>query len=149
MNPSKGRMTKEEILTMEAGNELDKVIGETIMELISCDDWEYFNLGSAGGPVLRKTCSHKRDGCYPTKTIDSTFGKVGGCPRYSTDISAAWQVVEELIKQYVFNLYYDDVGELWVCKLFDGQQEHKGYGNMPEAICKAALLAKLEGGQND
>ena len=63
----------------------------------------------------------------------------------STDISAAWCFVEKLISRYVFDLYFDDVGECWVCKLFDGQVEYKGYGTAPEAICRAALLAKKGG----
>ena len=97
-------MSKQEILTMEAGDKLDELIAEEIFH------WVY---------------------------------KARVMPYYSTDISAAWQVVEKLVKRYVFDLYFDDVGDCWVCKLFDGQQEYKGYGQAaPEAICKAALIAK-------
>ena len=97
-------MSKQEILTMEAGDKLDELIAGEIFH------WVY---------------------------------KARVMPHYSTDISAAWQVVEKLIKRYVFDLYFDDVGDCWVCKLFDGHQEYKGYGwAAPEAICKAALIAE-------
>ena len=96
-------MSKQEILTMEAGGKLDELIAEEIFHRV-----------------------------YKARVMPC-----------STDISAAWQVVGRLVKRYVFDLYFDDVGDCWVCKLFDGQQEYKGYGQAaPEAICKAALIAK-------
>lgn len=63
----------------------------------------------------------------------------------SVSISIAWQIVEKLIERYVFTLLYDDTGVCWVCKLFDGQEEIQGIGKVaPEAISRAALLAKLD-----
>ena len=100
-------MTKEEILAMKAGAELDYVVSQKVM-----------GQGQEG------------------------LGFRTDYNNYSTDISAAWQIVEKLILGYVFNLYFDDVGDCWVCELFGGQQEYRGYGTAPEAICKAALLAK-------
>ena len=158
-------MNKEEILAMEAGGELDTLVGSLLFDYEiewhwcwrepECGCWEEVESIHNDKWVNELIESHKGWGedkvkklpCYSI-TNEDTEGKIykfwNPVEFYSTDISAAWQVVKELIKLYVFDLYYDDVGELWVCKLFDGQQEYQGYGTAPEAISKAALLAKLE-----
>jgi hypothetical protein len=43
-----------------------------------------------------KNCAHADGTCYPKETIGSAFGRVGGCPRYSTDITASCAVVEKM-----------------------------------------------------
>ncbi|MCL0091308.1 hypothetical protein M1N57_00310 [Dehalococcoidales bacterium] len=64
-------------------------------------------------------------------------------PCFSTDISAAWELAEKLTECFVVNLYSDSTSSRWICRLFDGQEEHRGCGTAPEAICKAALAAKV------
>ena len=133
-------MTKEDVLAMEAGVELD---AKVLKDIFDCDvkikgmSWQ-----EDGGPFYCFCRCEDMDKQLEHRDCEHHY-RAAISP--STDISAAWQVVEKLIKRYIFDLYYDDVGELWVCKLFDGQQEYKSYGEAPEAICRTALLTKLEG----
>jgi len=99
-------MTKDEIMNMPAGREMDTLIAKSIFGNVKKSwDWEF--------------------------TL----------PSYSTDISAAWRVVEKMSDGETPN----DV-ELrtsvrgWRCDFF------KGYANAetaPLAICRAALLAVM------
>ena len=71
--------------------------------------------------------------CLPNKICDN---KCLGTPRYSTDISAAWEVVEkfdefELSKHYGSNHWYCCIGG------YCGDAD-----TAPLAICKAALKVK-------
>jgi len=62
---------------------------------------------------------------------------------YSTDISAAWLVVEEMPPPFQIHRCVDDT--YWVIFWFDTMiKPHMMAKTAPEAICKAALLAKLE-----
>lgn len=135
-------MKTEEILKMEAGREMDALVGENPMGLIPCDKWEYCNLGSMGGPALRKMCGHNN--CYPTQEIPVMGGKVGGCPEYSTDISAAFEVVEKLDScLYLKEHGRDGTWEAFFC----GANETAWIGRgetAPLAICRAALLVMME-----
>ncbi|MBA7499340.1 hypothetical protein ES704_02080 [subsurface metagenome] len=93
-------MTKEEILAMKAGRELDVLVSAKVME---------------------HRMEHRIE-------------------KYSTDISAAWLVVEKL-SNLIFDLRKVYQNTDW-CASFEGNvAEGK---KAPEAICKAALLAKLE-----
>lgn len=109
-------MTKEEILAMEAGAILDATVAEQVMGI---QGWFQYS-----------------DGLKPKAY------------RYSTDISAAWQVVEKMKgnRQFMCELINRTAGwsdfnhkyELndWLCSFLERLN--------PEAICKAALLAKLK-----
>lgn len=117
--------------------EIDALVAEKVMGLIPCDKWTPINLGSAGGPALLKNCQH--DNCYPATRLNDW---VGGCPEYSTDIAAAWQVVERFTQKwkYVFKLqnHYSFNFDTYEATL-------NGYGGSantaPMAICLAALKA--------
>lgn len=54
--------------------------------------------------------------------------------RYSTDIAAAWEVVEKLAKP----LKVVWTGKVWVCEVF-GEPCSQEAGTAPLAICRAAL----------
>ena len=80
-----------------------------------------------------------------------TFGSV---KPYSTDISAAWLVVDKLTERNLFcSLDYlreqhwkEGKGD-WRCRVVCGVKiEFVVAKDVPEAICKAALLAKLDAG---
>jgi len=119
-------MTKDEILAMKPGRELDTLVAEKIFGL------EYME------------CI----GCY----ID-TNGNEQKIKRYSVEIAAAWEVVEKLkvkklypafaIRDQTYNISIWDKGGVelitdWVrCK------------TAPEAICKAALVAVSKVGDVD
>jgi len=99
-------MTRDEILAMKPGRELDALIAEKVM------GWSWGIIGDL-------------------------------IPAYSTDISAAWEVVEEM-GDCLHLRQHGEQGEweAWFC----GYPNSKAHGETaPEAICKAALLAVMDG----
>lgn len=125
-------MNKEEILAMEAGLELDMLVGQYVI------GFEDYLKESGKRPVVR-------DGRYGKNYFD--------LPNYSTDISAAWEVVEKLRETHCYKIY--DYGR----NMHKNDPHHvtfspseKGWehsnearaSTAPEAICKAALLAVME-----
>jgi len=69
------------------------------------------------------------------------------CPNYSTDIAAAWEVVEKLQKEYIVSILGpDDQGTHWCVDIMSKNQKlnfANEVGNTaPMAICLAALKAK-------
>ena len=86
------------ILTLR---EIDRLIAERIFGVRPCKEWKPANLGSAGGPVLihgdwMKPVKHEYE-CYPDiEDIKTIQGTLGGPARYTTDIAAAWQLVEKM-----------------------------------------------------
>src|SRR5258706_15898994 len=76
---------------MQAGPQLDLLVAHEVLGLVPCGDWERMNLGSGGGPVVVKRCQHAEGACYSTVVYGG-----GGCPRFSSDIRAAWTAVEHL-----------------------------------------------------
>ncbi len=132
-------MTKEEVLAMEAGEGLDACIAGW---KDGCyHDWKGQPV-IHGGLVLRCTkCRASREN-----------GRQLPNQHYSTNILAAWLVVEKLAEQNLFcSLDYlreqhnrDGKGG-WRCRVVRGVKiEFACAKEAPEAICKAALLAKLE-----
>lgn len=103
-------MTREEILAMRPGRDLDLLVCERVFD-------------------------------------NKTFGSV---KPYSTDISAAWPVVEEMLSLgFSFSLQKQIITgrePAWECCFFEGPPASpiRGIKTAPEAICKAASLAKLE-----
>lgn len=117
-------MTRDEILNMEAGREMDCAVDEFIFG----NEWTHIAPG------------------VPWDDI----------PTYSTDIAAAWQVVEKLERDYPHSIIRVSNGDSDSCDC-----DILGYGklgvahisidggleNAPLAICRAALLAIQEGGE--
>jgi ABA sandwich protein len=60
-------------------------------------------------------------------------------PHYSTDIAAAWSVVEKLAKP----LKVVWTGKVWVCEIF-GEPYSEEAGTAPLAICRAVITAELK-----
>ena len=59
-------------------------------------------------------------------------------PNYSTDIAAAWQVLEKLSDTWLPSVFHD--GQLWVCELDDLKRKIVASAPQPElAICRCAL----------
>ena len=131
---------------LKAGPELDALVAEKVMGLVPCTHWENINFGSAGGPHIMTTdgCSHLVDGvrgagCYPDPSLDLWFS----ARPYSTDIAAAWKVVEKLeagicvetdgvsLQTYDVVFWKQDAAR-WV---------HRTASTLPLAICLAALKA--------
>lgn len=105
-------MTKEEILAMKPGRELDRLVAKEVMR----DKW----------------------------LIASATVENGWAP--STSISAALEVVEKINKQYAVSINLDELGYTSIYLRLDHCIFHEleNYVNMPEAICKVALLAVME-----
>ena len=149
-------MNKEKILAMEAGRALDTLVAEKVMghpmpDFIPEDALELYLSGS---PIHYDgwTCVFRYDeGDIPKWVPDP----------YSTDISAAWQVVERMrsMEDGDGNSLlcclgiYSDHDFVWdvtwsfseLSNRKDGHKKHRlptSYYDLPEAICKAALLVK-------
>lgn len=111
-------MKREEILAMKPGERLDRVVALRVM------------------------------GYEESKTMKGwvRMGALATYPkRYSTDISAAWEVVRRISKDYGVNVYEED-GAPCECTLvrYPETVAVVGGSSAPEVICKAALLAVLE-----
>ena len=123
-------MTRDEILSMPAGLEMNAIVATHVMgapEII----WEKWRDGERY-PVIRYCPG------------DDVFHPV---PSYSTDIAAAWQVMERLRCDWSeIHLTYTPRG--WYVLLadsFTGKKvtETGRQDSAPFAICRAALLATL------
>ena len=107
------RQLSEKKMALKAGRELDALVAEKVMGLP----------GAAVG------------GWYNPNLLD-------GPPPYSTDIAAAWEVVEKLLELG----WHVDIEDGW-CVIVYGGRDGKADSEMevgetaPEAICLAALEA--------
>ena len=121
-------MTRDEVLAMKPGRELDALVAEKVM------GWEYFPAQATGMFV--------RLGYF----FDPVSGEAHHHWSPSTDISAAWEVVEKMSEQwpqYQLAKIEDGWSVMWG---FDGYGWPEATGKTaPEAICKAALLAVMDG----
>jgi hypothetical protein len=110
---------KEKISAMMAGREMDRLVADKLMSL---------NLVNLNGHVMNFT--------------GRLYYEI---PNYSTDISAAWEVVERYKEKFNICTYMKDeegFEDGWIVKF--GESGVMGIEAAPEAICKAALLAVME-----
>lgn len=114
---------------MEPGRELDALIAEKVMGWRMLPDNEHFKTSQGWGPE-GQSLAH--------------------CPRYSTDIAAAWEVVSKIKKAHWNFVLTCHHGE-WTVKL-----NHQTEGDdiseaesAPYAICLAALKAVETRDQSD
>jgi len=141
-------MTRDEILNMPAGREMDALVAEKVMGWINVEKttWSNFRADGTrfgGGEELRGTPPNHYDinpVMYPVKN-------------YSTDIAAAWQVVEKM--QAAHEWYFHFGNKLYIFNIVDDNGEpeedhritlvaHNTSHTAPLAICRAALLAVME-----
>lgn len=151
-------MMKEEILAMKA-EELRQKIGEGIFGY-TVETRKGFR--SFGDGTFIEDQTDRIDAAYAFCYIADRWKAKDGeevlvweeLPNYPEDISAAWQVLEKLKKEWGCITLLWDVGS-WdiilesydTCKTFFlGKESGLTYKELPEAICKAALLAKLKEG---
>jgi hypothetical protein len=119
----------------EIERELDAIIAEKVLGLEPCDNWRPINLGSAGGPAMLKECPPTHN-CYP-RSRPST---------YSSNIYAAWSVVEHLARERGWEVTIKVCGqsqEVTIDKREPGAAvvEKAEAETAPMAICLAALRA--------
>lgn len=139
-------LTREAIMAMEAGPEMDRAVGELVMgwvlvwyEREDCKAWTY---------ILPKASPEDHDiRCYI-----GAEPRVGGLRHWSpsTDIAAAWEVVEKMrAAKWFFHCDLDDGPDLvmFYRTVGDYGKEPDSAAveakSMPLAICRAALLTTL------
>lgn len=131
-------MTRDEILKLEAGRELDMLVAEKVMELIvRCEPQSAFKyewLSNKNKPLV--TMLGSKDGYVVTD--HSIYYAWGEIHHYSTDIAAAWEVVQEvynrkLEQEFLRGLYAQGVIDLPIM-----------VHHSPDIDCRAALLAVME-----
>ena len=125
-------MTREEILKLEPSPELDRLVAERVMEWQESSD---FAIEKETGDLFKIDLS------------DSIFkGLWKWSP--STDIAAAWEVVNKLLSRYNISIYSGRYPIRWFVQMVAVEDwETKALvedENLPLAICRAALLAVME-----
>jgi len=149
-------LTRDAILALPAGPELDALVAERVLGipperwLSVCreqghrtDDYEY-----------DPSDGDESGWCYMCGVSVCEAQKCP--PRYSTDIAAAWVVVEHLRERWSLWVGPQSIGELWACEytrsdqrqLFAFPGESDGpfvtAETAPLALCRAALLTPQE-----
>lgn len=114
-------ITRKQVMVMEAGREMDRLVGGLIMGLDLVED------------TLPQLPKHYYPGYDRTVFTD--------VPKYSTDISAAWEVVENMRTLHKRYITIFDNPHLNYDVRFDGTIEYERLSNLPHAICRAALTA--------
>ena len=134
-------MTREEILKMGAGPELNTLVAEKVMR------WKHISTRTPYRTV-------RDDGGCIMGGVPQIFS-VGLIPetwRPSLEISDAWAVVEKLRKMDFCCIdVYSDHYYAWECRMRRLEDSHKGPWRInsfscdtaPLAICRAALLAVI------
>ena len=141
-------MTREEILNMPAGREMDALIAERVWGIVSnphtlSDSQEvWFWVHPKDGVLIGEPFDI---GASAERTERYAHQWERFCP--STDIADAWKVVNrlELFSKYCF--YGSDADELWTVHSWKyGKPHFTGIESRtaPLAICRAALLAVME-----
>lgn len=135
-------MTREEILAMKPGRELDALVAKNVMgwkySQVSPDTKKFYCLISGNNKGWWKAPDWKGWGC----------ASCGEEPHeYSTDISAAWEVVEKAKIAIIPQCGAPE--DMSYCAWVEEgpfSKEIKVFSlTAPEAIVKAALIAYLEG----
>ena len=128
-------MTRDEILRIEAGPKLDRLVAEQVMK------WRAWESSSP-----QHWAEEKQGVLVPTGwTIN---GKTNNGPVWSpsTDIAAAWQVVEER-RKWGWAWELAGITGHWHVELYDEECKPIAEANAASAmvaICRAALLALME-----
>ena len=133
-------MNKAEILAMEAGAELDALV---LREIFGCNvEIRAMGWNEDGGPKYCYCLCEGTDKQYEHRDWEHHYG---AAISPSEDISAAWQVWETMrAGDYDCYITHCKLGyEASFIKEKDFIAQAKA---APEAICKAALLTRLEGG---
>jgi hypothetical protein len=132
-------MTRDEILNMPAGREMDKLIAIEIFKLPEIE------LDDANCPYCGEEMWH---GQYRARCTNCNEWRYSPYKEYSSEIADAWEVVEKM------------QGDWWKMEFLTGihvaefekpnmkcedQTYHEAQADtMPLAICRAALLTTLE-----
>ena len=119
---------------LPAGRELDALVAEKVM------GWTFQTFPEGACPEVRHW--HRTSPIPEERSPEWAASFIGACPRFSTDLAAAWTVVEKLrgCDQWP---EIGATGRSWYCE-FEGEPGVivEGFGDTaPLAICRAALEA--------
>jgi hypothetical protein len=119
-------MNKEELLNMQAGYEMDLLVAEKLM------GWKWFHYEEA-------SYFRRNDVFDYVIIVDKLRGQTcvfnNSLPKFSTEISAAWEVIEKL---GLTDFSIEKVGDHYCVNLVI---ESACAETAPLAICRAALMA--------
>lgn len=134
-------MTRDEIMSMEPGRELDCLVAEKVMGY----KVSFWSLHLAEDGSKEELIPNNLGDCALQVMYKDNIWQC--IPSYSTDISAAWEVrqrIHDTIGGTKIISVCDDFPE--ECQIWDGMKYISVRANtVPEAICKAALLAVMDG----
>lgn len=139
-------MNREEIMKMEL-TELSLAVADKIFQAKICDSEKYPGAKLLIGCFGEKAWKPLKGEWRTAEWKQSEESAWLDCPKYAEDISAAWEVVERFQESH---LYTDirtcaDFYEVWITDhANDKKTETFASPKLPEAICKAALLAMEE-----
>lgn len=119
------KLTKEQILNMPAGREIDALIAERVM------GWTRSHRGARGTQFYD----------VPGWGVRSE----GAIPDFSTKIAAAWLVVEKMTERDDGDCGLITTVRGWSCEFGAASMKYANAETAPLAICRAALLATMEG----
>lgn len=122
-------MTREEILTLPVGNNLDAIVAQQVL-----------------GCQIRKRNGLALCGCTDHEHGQAHWDepRSGLLEDYSADIAAAWQLVERLRLQWVAGEDKDGIFFAFQNPETQSCEWEAGADTLPLAICRAALLATLK-----
>lgn len=130
-----------------AGRELDALVAKQVMELPDVGRYSRQSMES----IEWTHHGWNSDGYDYYYWLDDEYNPLRSVPPYSTDIAAAWQIVEKLKAIDVeFSLYYRewdggrDEAHRWSAWFREGAEYQVYAPTAPLAICRAALLAVNE-----
>lgn len=113
-----------------AGRELDEAVGRRVMALTPCEAWGPYDL-HLGGALRECPCEHENGRCWPASMWP---------PEYTSDVGAAWAVVEALRARCDGD---PDFCRVWHRKIDAVLAWAPRYASseVAAAICRAALAA--------
>ena len=141
-------MTPEDIDNMQAGRDMDALIAEKIFDWIWCACPDSFKPGLPMRRWLSEPYSNapRWDG-VTEMPIEGLYRQESNVLEYSTDIAAAWQVVEKLTcttKQWFhLNQFSTGCNAIFQNDAYDGYDAESDAETAPLAICRAALKAHV------
>jgi hypothetical protein len=140
--------TREEILAVPAGRRLDGWVAQLVLGIACEHSWrEDVYAARPGWYCGNGQCGAKKDRNESPPTF--CYGLVG-C--YSTDLAAAWLVVEHLRERFGQVELYGERNHFWDCVVSDwgGMTvlAREGAETPMLAVCRAALAAMPAGGKS-
>ena len=108
---------------MNPGPEMDAIVAENVM------GWRWTHASEGGGPTWHGSPPEPND-------LDDISKDHSSVPPYSTNIAAAWTILEKAPLGELRRL-----GDRWGACLYGGGGGYILGATVPEAICRAALKA--------